>query len=89
MEPSDLPGGAAYDLRALAPLVDRVRLLTVDLSCCGSGPGPTTDSAWIGDVLTLAATRTGTTALSYTLPLYGTAFGPQPSDERPVGFQEA
>lgn len=89
MEPSDLPGGAAYDLRALAPQVDRVRLLTVDLSCCGSGPGATTDSSWIAGVLTLAATRTGGTALSYTLPLYGTAFGPGQGDERPVGFLEA
>lgn len=89
MEPSDLPGGAAYDLRTLAPQVDRVRLLTVDLSCCGSGPGASTDSSWIADVVQLAATRTGPTALSYTLPLYGTAFGPGASDERPVGFLDA
>lgn len=88
MEPSDLPGGAAYDLRALAPQLDRVRLMTLDYSCCGEGPGASTDPAWIGGVFGLARARTGTTALSFALPLYGTAFGPG-SLERPVGFLEA
>lgn len=92
MEPSDVPGGAAYDLRALAPQVDRIRLLTVDYSCCGDGPGPGTEVGWIGDVTRLALARVSATPISFTLPLYGTAFETLNEgriEERPVTFLEA
>lgn len=92
MEPSDVPGGGAYDLRALAPQVDRIRLMTVDYSCCGDGPGPGTAVGWIDEVTRLALARVGTTPLSFTLPLYGNAFETLPEgaiEERPVTFLEA
>jgi hypothetical protein len=73
--PSDLPGGDAYDLTALGAHLDAIRLMTVDFSCCGAGPGPTIDAEWAVDVWQHAAHLT-TAPLDVTVPLYGTDFGP-------------
>lgn len=96
MEASDVPGAAAYDLRALAPQVDRIRLMTVDYSCCGDGPGPGTAVDWIDEVTRFALARVSMTPISFTLPLYGTGFEILLDDqnqarveERPVTFLEA
>lgn len=70
-EPSDLPGGDAFDLRALR--VDRVRLMTLDYSCCGAPAGPTTDPGWMVDAARLARTKTEA-SLDVAYPLYGYDF---------------
>src|ERR1700733_6518474 len=57
-EPSDTPGGDAFDLGAIGAHVDRIRLMTQDMSCCGQGPGPDTDAGWAATVAGLARTKT-------------------------------
>lgn len=84
MSPSDLPGGDAYDLKALGGLVDRVRLMTLDYS--SDVPGPTTDPDWILQVAELARGKTSA-ALSVALPLYGVDFGLD--GNRQVSYTEA
>jgi spore germination protein YaaH len=70
--PSDLPDGEAFDLASLAPLVDRVRVMTLDYSDL---PGPTTDSGWATDAARLAV-RNGR-PVDVAVPLYGVDFGPR------------
>jgi hypothetical protein len=73
-EPSDLPGGDAYDLAALRPYVDRVRLMTLDYSCCGAPPGPTLEPSWAATVAWLAGSKIPETMLDVSVPLYGVHF---------------
>lgn len=73
-EPSDLPGGDAYDLAALRPHVDRIRLMTLDYSCCGAPPGPTLEPGWAAAVARLAGSKIPETMLDVTIPLYGVHF---------------
>ena len=84
MEPSDLPDGDVYDLINL-PL-DRVRLMTLDFSCCGAKPGPTIDSGWAVDAARLARSKTKA-SLHVAYPLYGWDFSA--GKERPVTYFEA
>ena len=87
-DPSDIPGADAYDLAAIAPNVDRVRLMTLDYSCCGGVPaGPTIDSGWAVDVLRLAQAKVGGKPIDLAVPLFGTDF----SDlgQRSVTYLEA
>lgn len=70
--PSDLPDGEAFDLASLAPLVDRMRVMTVDYSDL---PGPTTDSGWATDAVRVAS-RNGR-SVDVAVPLYGVDFGPR------------
>jgi hypothetical protein len=76
MDPSDLAGGQAYDLAALAPHLDRARVMTLDFSCCGAPPGPTTEPAWAADAAALARGKLGAVPLDVAAPLYGWDFGP-------------
>ncbi|MBV9946509.1 MAG: hypothetical protein JOZ69_06655 [Myxococcales bacterium] len=85
-EPSDVAGGDAVDLGAIAPLVDRVRVMTVDFSCCGSSPGPTIDSGWAVDAVRFATGR-GASAVDVAFPLFGVDFGP--AGQRQVSWLEA
>ena len=74
--PSDLPGGDAYDLPALRPYVDRFRLMTLDFSCCGAGPGPTLDSLWAASVASVAIGQVPEGMVDLAIPLYGVHFWP-------------
>jgi hypothetical protein len=85
--PSDLPGGDVFDLASLAPSADRLRLMTLDYSCCGAPPGPTTDAFWAVDVQRLAATQVPSSKLELSAPLYGYDFST--SSATPVTFGEA
>jgi glycosyl hydrolase family 18 (putative chitinase) len=85
-EPSDVPGGDAYDLATIAQNVDRVRVMTLDFSTGTSG-GPTIDSGWAVDAMRFAESRAGTTPLDVAFPLYGTDFSAL--GERSVTFLEA
>jgi spore germination protein YaaH len=71
--PSDLPGGEAFARPALAQLVDRVRVMTLDFS--DHGPGPTIDPGWAVDAARLALRDAPAVDIAY--PLYGTDFGPR------------
>jgi spore germination protein YaaH len=88
--PSDIPGGDAYDLPALGGLVDRMRLMTLDYSCCGAPLGPTTDPGWAVAVERFAkpdlppASRV---AVSY--PLYGWDGVRGSASATPVTYGEA
>ena len=71
--PSDLPGGEAFDRPALAPLVDRMRVMTLDYS--DKAAGPTIDPGWAVDAARLALRDSAAVDVAY--PLYGTDFGPR------------
>ena len=70
-EPSDLPTGDAFDLAVLAPLVDRMRVMTLDYSE-GGPAGPTTDPGWAVDAVRLAKSHSANVDVAY--PLYGIDF---------------
>jgi spore germination protein YaaH len=74
--PSDIEGGNAYDVAALAAQVDRLRLMTEDYSCCTTGlaPGPTIDAPWALDAAQLALKQAPASQLDIAMPLYGTNF---------------
>jgi spore germination protein YaaH len=72
--PSDLPGGEAFDVAALADLVDRMHVGTLDFSCCGVPPGPTLDSGWAVDAARQARRFGPRVPLDVAVPLYGTDF---------------
>ncbi len=82
-EPSDLPGGDAFDRRALAPVVDRVRVMTLDYS--ETTAGPTIDPGWAVDAARLA--RSDAPNVDISFPLYGMDFGPRGT--RPTTWFEA
>jgi hypothetical protein len=71
--PSDLPGGDAFSRTALAPHVDRMRIMTLDYS--ERDPGPTIDPGWAVDAVRLAKNDFANVDLAY--PLYGADFGPR------------
>lgn len=71
--PSDLPGGEAFARPALAPLVDRLRVMTLDYS--DRGPGPTIEPGWAVDAARTALRDAAAVDIAY--PLYGTDFGPR------------
>lgn len=73
--PSDLPGGDAFDIVALAKLVDRFHVSTLDYS--EPNAGPVLDSGWAVDAVRHARSKAGTTPLDISMPLYGTDFGPR------------
>ncbi|MBI2395011.1 MAG: hypothetical protein HYV09_35905 [Deltaproteobacteria bacterium] len=85
-EPSDLPDGDAYDLRAMRDSVSRVRLMTLDFSCCGAPPGPTIDPGWAVDAARFARSMV-LPEIDVAYPLYGWDFSS--GAERPVTFFEA
>jgi hypothetical protein len=86
VRPSDLPGGEAFDTALLAPLVDRVRVMTLDYS--ENGPGPTIDAGWAVDAARLAKREVdGRAAVDIAVPLYGIDFGPR--GLRPTTWFEA
>lgn len=69
--PSDIQGGDAYALAALASYVDEFRLMTLDFSCCGAPLGPTTDPGWAVDVERFNEPASKPAAISVAYPLYG------------------
>lgn len=75
--PSDLPGGEAFDRRALSTLVDRMRVMTLDFS--ESQPGPTIEPGWAVDAARVALrdTTDGAAAIDVAYPLYGMDWGPR------------
>ncbi len=86
--PSDVVGGDAFQLPALAPLIDHARVMTLDFSCCSQMPGPTIDSGWAVDAVRFTRGRLGSSSkLDVAFPLYGTDFGP--AGQRAVSFLEA
>ena len=38
-----------HDLAAMAPALDRVRVMTLDWSCCSRPGGPSTEAAWAAE----------------------------------------
>jgi spore germination protein YaaH len=85
--PSDVVGGDAFALDALAPLLDHARVMTLDFSCCNQTPGPTIDPGWAVDAVRFAAARMPKARIDVAFPLYGTDFGP--NGQRAVSFLEA
>ncbi len=88
MTPSDVPAGDAIKLTALQSQLSRGYLMTLDLHCCDGSVGPTTASDWISSVVSFARQQVSTTALSFSLPLYGTYFG-NGQQQRQVSYLEA
>jgi hypothetical protein len=85
--PSDLADADTWDLKAIAHDLDRVRLMTLDYSCCGAPPGPTTDSGWAVQVLRTARAKAPTASYDLALPLYGYDFAGGAAT--PLGFLDA
>jgi hypothetical protein len=85
-EPSDLPGGDAFAVRDIAPLVDRLRVMTLDYS--DREAGPTIDPGWAVDAVRFAkASAPPPAGVDVAYPLYGTDFGPR--GRRSVTWLEA
>ncbi len=85
--PSDIPGGDAINLTALQSQLSRAYLMTLDLSCCDGAAGPTTSAEWISSVVSFAQKQTPNLAMQFSVPLYGTYFGPQ--GQRQLSYLEA
>ena len=85
-DPSDTPGGGAIDLAQIGPHIARLRMMTLDFSCCGAAPGPDIDPAWAVSVVRDAMSKV-TVPVDIAFPLYGTDF----SDlgNRYVSYEEA
>lgn len=93
-QPSEIPGGDAYDLTALVGQVDRVHVLTLDASS-GETPGPMLDADWTLQVAASARSLVPDNKLNVSVPLGGIDFqmvstpARQIADETPVTFAEA
>jgi spore germination protein YaaH len=76
MTPSDVPGGDAFDIAAIAQWADRLRVLTLDYTRTtpGTSPGPTIDSGWAVDAVRFALTYSGSVPVDVAFPLYGNDF---------------
>ena len=88
--PSDVVGGNAFDLVALAAVTDRIRVATLDFSV--GTPGPTLDSGWAVDAYRFAQSTIGTSTgarVTYDIaaPLYGWDFSQ--NTQRSVTWLEA
>ncbi len=88
--PSDVSGGDAFDLPALAAVTDRIRVATLDFSV--GTPGPTLDSGWAVDAVRFAqstVSSAGNTTALYDIaaPLYGWDFSQ--NTQRSVTWLEA
>lgn len=83
-EPSDLPGGDAFDVTALAASSDRLRVMSLDYS---AQSGPTIDPGWAVDAARLAASHAGAVPVDLAYPLYGTDFSAH--GPRSISFTEA
>jgi spore germination protein YaaH len=74
MYPSDTPSGDAYALSALVGYVDRIRVMTLDYSCCNGTPGPTIESGWAVDAVRFARNAANRPMVDIAMPLYGVDF---------------
>ncbi len=68
-DPSDVPGGNAFDLPALSQYIDRLRVTTLDYADPQSGP--TIDPGWAVDAVRFAQGRVGSLPIDVAVPLYG------------------
>jgi hypothetical protein len=86
--PSDWSGANAYDLAsAFGDGVDKLRVMTLDYSCCAPPGGPSIDPGWAVDALRFNASQVPTAQPFVTMPLFGTDFGPDGA--RSVTYLEA
>jgi hypothetical protein len=86
--PSDWSGANAYDLGSgFGDGVDRLRVMTLDYSCCTPPGGPSIDPGWAVDALRFNHASLPGPRPYVTLPLFGTDFGP--SGARSVTYLEA
>jgi hypothetical protein len=85
-DPMDAPGGGSIDLAQIGPHIARLRVMTLDFSCCGAAPGPDIDPAWAVSAVRDAMSK-ATVPMDVAFPLYGTDF----SDlgNRFVSYEEA
>ena len=65
------PNWSIYHYGALAPYVDRVRVLTYDYSYAGGDPGPIAPIDWVESVTRYAESKFPRVPLSIGLPAYG------------------
>jgi hypothetical protein len=86
--PSDWPGANAYDLGSMAGSgVDRLRVMTLDYSCCTPPGGPSMDPGWAVESIRFYEAGAPGPRPYVTMPLFGTDFGP--SGARSVTYLEA
>ena len=82
--PSDIPGTDSFDIAAISPHVDRLRVMTLDYS---ADPGPTIDPGWAAAAAKVAPAGAGSVAVDIAVPLYGNDF--TSAGTRPVTYLEA
>ncbi len=88
ISPSDWSGANAYDLTsAFGDGVDKLRVLTLDFSCCTQPGGPSIDPGWAVDALRFNQGLLPGPQPFLTMPLFGTDFGPDGA--RSVTYLEA
>lgn len=86
--PSDLPGGEAFDRKALASQVDRIRVMTLDFSETAD-PGPTIEPGWAVDAARVALRDTTEAGVDIAYPLYGTDWTLFTGERRSVTWFDA
>ena len=82
-QPSDIAGGDAYDLSALAAQVDRVRILSLD-AASGDAPGSSIDADWTLKTAAFALQSVAADRLDVSLALHGIDFRLQPGPARTI-----
>lgn len=87
-QPSDVEGGDAYDLSALAAQVDRVRILSLD-AASGDAPGSSIDADWTLQTAALALKHVSADKLDVSLSLHGIDFRLQPGPTRTIAEETA
>lgn len=87
-QPSDVEGGDAYDLSALAAQVDRVRILSLD-AASGDAPGSSIDADWTLQTAALALKYVPADKLDVSLSLHGVDFRLQPGPTRTITEETA
>jgi spore germination protein YaaH len=84
LPPSDTTSAGAFDVAALAPSVDRFRVMTLDYSTTA---GPVIDTGWAVDMVRAVVPNAQSTAVDVAFPLYGADY--QNTTVRNLSYLEA
>lgn len=85
---SDESGYWVYDYAAMAPLVDRIRVMTYDYSIASGAPGPIAPISWVEQVVDAVTELVPPSKIDLGIPTYGydwvvTTKGACPADQLP------
>ena len=87
-ERTDRSGYWVYDYAAMAPLVDRIRMMTYDYSVASGEPGPVAPIRWVADTIDAVTKLVPPEKIDLGIPTYGydwvvSITGTCPTDQTP------